>query len=113
MQDKQKEIIKCYRRLFPDETLKEVSHKTGIQATRVFRIFNGHEMRVSEYEIFERLIDRQVGFESEEFVRYARICHKILGQNRVKEMLYDMRMAVELSYQLKHADYSLNTMRGL
>lgn len=50
----QESILKQYRRAFPDRTLKSISLDTGIQMTRVFRLFNGSEMKLKEYEAFER-----------------------------------------------------------
>jgi hypothetical protein len=49
----QQNVIKNYRTKFPEHTLKEVSERTGIQITRVFRIFNGSEMKLKEYESFQ------------------------------------------------------------
>lgn len=50
----QQNVLTCYKEKFPDDTLKQISDKTGIQVTRVFRLFNGHEMKLSEYESFQR-----------------------------------------------------------
>lgn len=52
----QEEILNQFNRQFPNATLKEVSKKTGIQITRVFRIINGYEMKISEYEKFHQLL---------------------------------------------------------
>lgn len=52
----QNAVLKKYQELYPDQTLREISKKTGIQQTRVFRILNGHEMRISEYEKFRNII---------------------------------------------------------
>ena len=53
MQNLQTSILSEYTNTFPKDTLKEISLKTGIQITRVFRIFNGSEMKISEYESFQ------------------------------------------------------------
>jgi hypothetical protein len=45
-----------YRHCYPHDTLKEISLKTDINFTRIFRLFNGHSMKVEELEIFEKLI---------------------------------------------------------
>lgn len=52
----QKKTINRYRQLFPNETLRETSAKTGIQITRVFRLFTGRPMKVGELEAFEKAI---------------------------------------------------------
>lgn len=48
--------IQKYKLLFPQETLREVSARTGIQITRVFRILNGKQMKLKEFEAFENAI---------------------------------------------------------
>lgn len=52
----QNKTIQRYRLFFPQETLREVSARTGIQITRVFRLFNGKAMKVEEFEAFEAAI---------------------------------------------------------
>jgi hypothetical protein len=52
----QNKTIQRYRLLFPQETLREVSSRTGIQITRVFRLLNGKPMKLGEFEAFERVI---------------------------------------------------------
>lgn len=55
----QKEIIAKFYKQYPDATLKELSSKAGIQITRVFRIMNGYEMKISEYEKIHQLIQKK------------------------------------------------------
>lgn len=52
----QQKVIRNYQNLFPNLKLREISDQTGIQMTRVFRIFNGAEMKITEYEIFEKIV---------------------------------------------------------
>ena len=52
----QKKSLQRYRLFFPNDTLREVSARTGIQITRVFRLFNGKPMKVGELETFEQII---------------------------------------------------------
>ncbi len=56
MNNLQKQILLRYKQKFPNHTLKQISKTTGIQNTRVFRIFNGHEMKLSEYQIFTDIL---------------------------------------------------------
>ena len=56
----QKNTISRYRQLFPSETLREVSARTGIQITRVFRLFNGKTMKVGELEAFQTAITSKI-----------------------------------------------------
>jgi hypothetical protein len=52
----QEKTLQRYRQLFPNQPLREVSARTGIQITRVFRLFNGKVMKVGELEAFEKAI---------------------------------------------------------
>lgn len=52
----QNKTILRYRQFFPQETLREISIRTGIQITRVFRLMNGKTMKVGELEAFEKAI---------------------------------------------------------
>ena len=52
----QETILKNFRETFPSKTLKTISEETGIQMTRVFRIMNGSEMKIGEYEAFEKVL---------------------------------------------------------
>ena len=56
----QNKTIQRYRLFFPEETLREVSARTGIQITRVFRLFNGKPMKLGEFEAFERVINQKM-----------------------------------------------------
>lgn len=56
----QKKTIHRYRQFFPQETLREISSRTGIQITRVFRLLNGKPMKVGELEAFEKVINDKI-----------------------------------------------------
>ncbi len=56
----QKRTLERYRQLFPNDTLKETSSRTGIQITRVFRLFNGKVMKVKELEAMEKAISEKI-----------------------------------------------------
>jgi hypothetical protein len=56
----QNKTIQRYRQFLPQETLREVSSRTGIQITRVFRLFNGKAMKVGELEAFEAVINQKI-----------------------------------------------------
>lgn len=53
----QKRTLERYRQFFPQDTLKEISFRTGIQITRVFRLFNGKTMKVIELEALEKAVN--------------------------------------------------------
>ncbi len=52
----QKTILSAFKQQYQDLTFKQMGELTGIQSTRLFRLYNGHEMRLSEYEILEKLL---------------------------------------------------------
>ena len=53
----QAKVLENYLNLFGQEqTLKQISSHLGIQVTRVFRIFNGYEMKISEFEKFQNAL---------------------------------------------------------
>lgn len=64
----QNKIIDRYRLFFPQESLRQVSERTGIQITRVFRLFNGKPMKVGELEAFESAIHQKLA-ENPQFAR--------------------------------------------
>jgi hypothetical protein len=56
----QQKTLHRYRQLFPTKPLREISASTGIQITRVFRLFNGKIMKVGELEAFEKAISEKI-----------------------------------------------------
>ena len=95
----QKNILITYKNLFPNETLKETSSKTGIQQTRVFRIFNGSEMKLSEFEIFEEIISKCNGLSFRDLLETSTKCSKTLNSEKLKELYYQM------NFLLRNATY--------
>lgn len=67
----QKELLRRYSELMGAPSLKEIAEDTGIQVTRVFRLFNGHEMRMAEYFIFKQRVD-ELGIEKVEWREASR-----------------------------------------
>jgi hypothetical protein len=59
----QKAILKQYMELSGNPTLKVISEETGVQITRVFRLFNGSVMKLNEYLIFQDLVRKKLGFD--------------------------------------------------
>ena len=53
----QKNTINKFRRIYPKLTYIQISAMAGIQQTRTFRIFNGSEMKITEFEALEKIID--------------------------------------------------------
>lgn len=55
----QKLTLSYLRQTYPGITLREIAEQTGLEQTRVFRIFKGHEMKLSEYQILNSFIENK------------------------------------------------------
>lgn len=53
----QKLTLNYVRQAYPGITLREIATQTGLDQTRVFRIFKGHEMKLSEYQVLNTFIE--------------------------------------------------------
>jgi hypothetical protein len=81
----QKKILQDYREVFGQQTFREISTVTGIQQTRVFRLFNGSQMKLCEYEIFQQILRfRQTG--RPEVFKLLKDCETRLSQQGLKEI---------------------------
>jgi hypothetical protein len=91
----QENILNQYRSTFPNDKLKDYSSKTGIQITRIHRILNGAEMKLTEFEAFERAI---LGSDpvSEDFIKTAFSCLKSLNVKKINEYKRIMNHALKL-----------------
>ncbi len=52
-------ILQEYWNLKGNPSLKYVAQETGIQLTRIHRLMNSHEMRISEFSIFKDLVEKK------------------------------------------------------
>lgn len=52
----QRAVLDTYFLTFGRLPLRKIASHTGIQTSRVYRILNGHEMKLSEYEKFQQSI---------------------------------------------------------
>jgi transcriptional regulator of heat shock response len=59
MQALQNQIFEQYYQVYPNHTLREISELTGIHPTRVFRLINGMEMRLSEWDKINQAISKK------------------------------------------------------
>lgn len=83
--DLQAVVMKRYVELNGSPTLKQIAADTGIQLTRVFRLFNGSEMKLSEYEIFNQKVKEKMGLASS-LEEIAFECSKVLSASAVSEL---------------------------
>lgn len=85
----QTNILKEYRNLFPTETLREISQRSGIQLTRIFRLLNGSSMKLSEYEVFHEIIEKeQMRGENSTPIKVLREKGHLLSNQEIKK-IYD------------------------
>lgn len=92
----QKRTINTYRQLFPNETLREISLKTGIQITRVFRLMNGKTMKVSELEAFDQLINQSLA-NSPSADRLSSLIHEVrvsFGPEELKKLINQLERKI-------------------
>lgn len=87
----QNKVLKKYRLYFPNDTLRDVSERTNIQLTRVFRLFNGKAMKVEELEAFETVIEENLKTNS-----HHRRFQEIVEQAQLVFSISDLEMMAEL-----------------
>lgn len=85
MKETQKKLLDQYLALSEEPTLREIAAETGLQMTRVFRLLNGSAMKLSEYEIFNTLVQRKMGLEGA-LPSLASECMKKLSPEILKEI---------------------------
>lgn len=97
----QEALVKRYKEIYPKDTFQKISEKTGIQITRVFRIFNGSEMKLKEYQSLEVLINSNL--DSNDFIHSAKECINNLSIERINYLLNQMRHSLKLNeYKVKN-----------
>jgi methylglyoxal synthase len=81
----QKTILSQYMLLNQGPTLKKISEDTGIQLTRVFRLFNGSTMKLSEYQIIQQKVKEKMGL-TDTLEEIAFDCSLKLSVEAIKEI---------------------------
>jgi hypothetical protein len=95
----QQQILCNYFEVYGKEkTLKEISGHLGIQITRVFRILNGYEMKISEYEKFRQATSKKN--DSHDLMDVAMKAEKIFSVRLNNEVKQIMEMKIRLQHTL-------------
>jgi hypothetical protein len=94
MKSLQSEIISQYKVKYPKHTLKEISKATGIQNTRVFRIMNGSEMKLSEYESLKECINKKRNLSK--FESLVNDCKSTLTDLKMKNLCYELESLIKM-----------------
>ena len=74
------ELLEKYMSINNNPTLRFITEDTGIQLTRVFRLFNGSEMKLGEYLKFKDRINGKLTSKSIEDI--GEECDRVLGENQ-------------------------------
>lgn len=98
----QKTILITFKRHYPTLTLNESSKLLNINRTRLFRILNGAEMKISEYESFEKSILKDQGISTNSFLIMAKECLKQLNSEKLDTLMDQMNERLFLNSILTH-----------
>ncbi|MEA9356593.1 hypothetical protein SHI21_10275 [Bacteriovorax sp. PP10] len=92
--DLQMTILNQYMLLNNKPTLKKISADTGIQLTRIFRLFNGSTMKLSEYQIFNRKVKEKMGL-TDGLEAIAFECSMKLSPDAIKDLEVFLKRKIE------------------
>lgn len=81
----QRDLLAQLKKVLGNPTYKMISERTGIQVTRVFRIFNGIEMKFSEYLTIKKLLDSEMKKDTN-FEKLIRDCKSKLRVSTLVEI---------------------------
>lgn len=99
MENLQSTILKKYMSTEKKMTLKKMSLETGIQMTRCFRILNGSEMKLEEYEIIKKVINEKTHKEKD-YLELLELCVLNLSKDSIDEIMTLMQSKYRI-YLLK------------
>lgn len=91
----QKTILNQYVLLNNKPTLKKISEDTGIQLTRVFRLFNGSTMKLCEFEIFNKKVKEKMGL-TDGLEAMALECSLKLSPAAIKDLEVFLKRKIEV-----------------
>ena len=93
----QETLIKKYRKIYPNYPFRKISEQTGIQQTRLFRIFNGQEMKLSEYETFRSILAKNGNYASFDFNNHITKNLKQLTPEQLENIDNEIQYLVQLN----------------
>ena len=96
--DQQQKIIAHFKQVFPKLTLLEAAKLTGINTTRIHRLFKGAPMRVREWELFYQAISKKQKLPIDEKLKtlFDR-CLLKLGDRGKQKILVKLKRLEQLS----------------
>ncbi|MCB9063096.1 MAG: hypothetical protein H6622_16350 [Halobacteriovoraceae bacterium] len=102
----QKNLLRQYMTLSNQPTLKEISVETGIQVSRVFRIFNGAEMKISEFMAFQKLVKIKNGMDSK-LIELVEESSEVLPASILSGIENKIRRQIDLWKYTKNQTYPI------
>ena len=105
--DLQMTILNQYMLLNGKPTLKKISEDTGIQLTRIFRLFNGSKMKLAEYQIFNRKVKEKMGL-TDGLEAIAFECSMRLSPEAIKDLEVFLKRKIE-TWKLAQIQKQLRT----
>jgi hypothetical protein len=93
--------IKRYFDHYPKQSLREISANTDIQITRVFRLLNGAQMKLCEYEAFENAIAQKISSQhnaTDDFLKTTKECLRCLSESKLNEFLIEMKQSLKVCH---------------
>ena len=101
----QLDILSKAKEVYPNFRLKQWSEKTGIQLTRIFRLFHGKEMTLNEYMAFYSFLSRNENTENsdtcEEFFYLANKGLEHLPKDILDELNLNLKYHLENYFVLQ------------
>lgn len=102
----QKIVLGQYMVLNNNPTLKTIAADTGIQFSRVFRIFNGSSMKLSEYQIFQQRVKEKMGL-TDTLEAIAFDCSLKLSPAAIKEIEIYLNRKIQI-WKMKQSSIQKN-----
>ena len=81
----QESVLRQYMMVSGNHSMKKIAKDTGLQISRIFRLFNGLEMKLKEYHLFYRKIQEYQGVEKN-LSHLMELCILRLPPDSVKEL---------------------------
>ncbi|WP_127717770.1 hypothetical protein [Halobacteriovorax sp. HLS] len=92
----QSSLFKKYNFLLKKSTIREISHDSGIQQTRIFRLLNGSEMKLSEYLIIKNRVD-YLSARNSDIAELTMDCEALLSSYGIQKLSQQVERKVRLA----------------
>jgi predicted transcriptional regulator len=92
----QNNTLKKFLTKYPKHSLADLSKLTGINKSRLFRIINGHEMKLREFESIQSHLKDDSSLPQNHFLETAKKCLG-LNQEKLKYLTHEMNKILVFS----------------